>query len=181
MPQAAAHILIPLISISIFRDYLIRKNKKWKKQFSLHYVLIVGIAGVIPDLDVLAFWVLNFFGFSYEAIHRTFMHTIFIPLIFLLLGILFIKSDYLVGRHKLKLYLIFFMISLGCFFHLILDSIFQGYIIPLYPFFDYSIGLSLFSYLPKSLEMIAAPSLDSGLIIIWLIYIELKHKISDFI
>ncbi|MFA5258865.1 MAG: metal-dependent hydrolase [Candidatus Pacearchaeota archaeon] len=181
MPQAAAHILIPLIFISLFRDYLIRKNKKWKKQFPFHYVLIAGISGVIPDIDVLAFWVLNFFGFSYQEVHRTFMHTIFIPFIFLFIGILFIKSNHLIGKHKLKLSVIFFIISLGCFSHLILDSIFQGYIMPLYPFLDYSIGLSLFSYLPKPLEIIAAPSLDSGLIIIWLIYMELQHKISDLI
>ena len=73
------------------------------------------------------------------------------------------------------------MIALGSFSHLILDAIFSGQIMPFYPFSYYSIGLNLFDYLPNALRIIAAPSLDAGLLIIWLIYIEWKHKISDFI
>ena len=47
MPQAAAHILITIILIALIRDFYIRKKKK----FPLHYVLIAGLGGILPDLD----------------------------------------------------------------------------------------------------------------------------------
>ncbi|MEK6892743.1 MAG: metal-dependent hydrolase, partial [Nanoarchaeota archaeon] len=81
MPQAVTHVLASAIAASVIRD----KNKKDKKKFPLHYVLISGLAGLLPDLDVIAFWVLYFFGFTIDEVHRSFTHTIFIPLIFLAL------------------------------------------------------------------------------------------------
>lgn len=180
MPQAAAHILVPLIIMSLIRDFWIKK--KGKKSFPLHYVLIAGIAGIIPDLDVLAYWGLYFAGFTIEQVHRTFLHSIFIPLIFLILALLTNHRNIpQLGRHKLKLSLVFLMIALGTTIHLILDALLAGYIMPFYPLSTIAIGLNLFSYLPSSLEAIAAPCLDAGLIIIYLIYLEVKHKISDFI
>jgi len=180
MPQAAAHILIPLILVSLFRDFCIRK--KGKRKFPLHYVLIAGIAGIIPDLDIVVFWVLNFFGFTISQIHRTFGHTIFIPLAFFLLFIIFHNTNLKeLGRHKLKLSLIFLMLAFGSLVHLVLDAVFAGFIVPIYPFSNFYIGLNLFGYLPPALEELAAPSLDAGLLIIYLIYLEVKHKISDFI
>lgn len=178
MPQAAAHILIPLILMSIIRDYYIKRGKK----FPLHYVLIAGIAGAIPDLDVAAFWILNFFNFTWEEVHRTWAHTIFVPLIFLVLALATMKFKSLkVGKHKLRWAIIFLMIAFGTFSHLVLDAIFCGSIRPFYPFLIFSIGFNLFGYLPMELATVAAPSLDGGLIILWLIYLEMKHKISDFI
>jgi membrane-bound metal-dependent hydrolase YbcI (DUF457 family) len=182
MPQAATHILAPLVGGSIVRDYFVKK--KDKKKFPLHYILILGIAGIIPDLDVALFWVLSFFGFGLNQVHRTFLHTIYIPLIFFIFGLIFygLKANLKgLGKHKLRLDIIFFMISLGCLIHLILDALLAGYIRPLYPLSDFAFGLDVFSYLPKQLIPLAAPCLDAGLLIIWLIYLEWKHKISDFI
>jgi membrane-bound metal-dependent hydrolase YbcI (DUF457 family) len=178
MPQAAAHILVPLFILSLIRDFFKKKNGK---KFSLHYVLIGGIAGIIPDLDIVAFWVLAFFGYAIQEVHRTFMHTIFIPLIFIIMGFLFMLSNLKIGRHKLKLSAIFFLLAFGSFFHLLLDAILAGSIMPFYPISYLSVGLDLFGLFPKSLEEIAAPSLDAGLLIIYIIYLELRHKISDFI
>lgn len=180
MPQAAAHILIPLIIASIFRDFYIKK--KDKKKFPLHYVLIAGIAGIIPDLDIVAFWVLNFFNFSLSEVHRTIAHTIFVPMLLLLLFFVFHNiNTKTLGKHKLKLSYIFLAMTFGSLMHLILDMIFMGQIMPLYPFIDFRIGLNLFGYLPVTLQALAAPSFDAALIIIYLIYLEMKHKLSDFI
>ena len=181
MPQAATHILIPLILVSLFRDYYIKRKNK--KSFPLHYVLIAGIGGVLPDLDIVAFWILYFFGFTFDGIHRTFMHTLFVPLSFVLLAFISFnfKNIKELGRHKLKLWIIFLVIALGSFLHLLLDAIFHGSIMPFYLLSNYAIGLNLFGYLPSALEQIAAPSLDAGLLIVYLIYLELNHKISDFI
>ena len=184
MPQAVAHILVPLVLVSLFRDYLVKKRiKKNKKKFPLIYALIAGLAGIIPDLDIAAFWILYFFEFTFEGVHRTFMHTLFIPLIFILLASIFynLKNPKYLEKNKLKLWIIFLMISLGSFIHLILDATFQGTINPLYPILDFRIGLNLLRYLPDTLERLAAPSIDAALLIIWLVYLEWKHKISSFI
>ena len=85
MPQAVTHVLIPIILLSIFRHIY---QKRTGKKFHLQYVLIGGLAGIIPDLDIPIFWIMNYFGYSYEQIHRTFLHTIFIPIIFLALALI---------------------------------------------------------------------------------------------
>jgi membrane-bound metal-dependent hydrolase YbcI (DUF457 family) len=182
MPLTATHIFFPLIVLSIIRDYFIKYSNK--RKFPLHYVLIGGVAGILPDLDVAAFWILTFFGFSYGEVHRTFLHSLFIPVIFLLLGMVFFalrKNISEFGRHKLKISIIFFVIAFGNLFHLLLDWLFQSKIMPFYPISSYASGLDLFGYLPLKLGEIVTPCLDGLLIIIWLIYIEWKHKISDFI
>jgi hypothetical protein len=65
--------------------------------------------------------------------------------------------------------------------HLFLDALFHGGIIPFYPFYNGVFGNDLFGYLPLSLEKIASPCLDAGLLIVYFVNLELKHKISDFI
>ncbi len=172
MPYAVTHILVPLILIGLFRDYVS------KRRFPLYYVFIGGIAGILPDLDVIVFYILSFFGFALNEVHRTFSHTLFFPLLFLLLGLLTIKNR---GRRKLNLSIIFLVISFGIFTHLVLDGILSGKIIPFYPISYYSIGLNLISLAPFSWQPLILPSLDAALLILWLCYLEVKHKISDFV
>jgi len=57
MPQAVLHILVPLILMALFKDYY---DKRHKNKFPLYYVLIAGIAGLLPDLDVAAFFIIFF-------------------------------------------------------------------------------------------------------------------------
>ncbi len=176
MPFAVTHILVPLLLAAIIRDFLL------KKKFPLHYVLIAGISGILPDLDILAFWILYFFGFTFEQVHKTILHSLALPILFFLLFILFSKVNISgIGKHKLKLNLIFLMIAFGSFTHLVLDVIFGELITPFWPFSNLSMGINILEYLPKELQWMALPMLDGFLFIIWLIYLEFKHKISDFI
>jgi len=180
MPQAATHLLVPLIIGSWIKDQY--DARKRKKKFPLHYVLIAGIGGILPDIDIAVFYILHFFGFTIEQVHRTFTHTLFVPIIFLLLSGIFSKiKTKPIGRKNLKWEIIFLMLSLGTLTHLILDAIICGQIMPLYPFFHRSIGLNLVKFLPEPLRELAMPSLDGGLLILWIIYLEWKHKVSDFI
>src|SRR3989344_5650800 len=181
MPQAAAHILIPLFLVSFWRDRYLAKNKR--NLFPLHYVLIAGIAGIIPDLDIVAFWALAFFGFTLEQIHRTFAHTIFIPFIFVIVGLIFHRTKVslcTIRKHTLHLNKVMYALAFGTLAHLVLDALVSGMITPIYPISSWAIGLDLFGYLPSQLQELAAPSLDAGILIIWIIYLEVKHKISDF-
>jgi len=178
MPQAVTHILIPIILLSLFRDYVVKN----KKSFPLHYVLIGGIAGLLPDIDVAVYYVLSFFDFSFNEVHRIFSHNIFVVLLFLLLGFLVygLKNKGF-GKHHLKLSTIFFVISFGIFVHLLLDGIVQGEIILFYPFLNYNISLNLIKFVPIAWQNTIIPVIDAVLLTTWLIYMEVKHKISDFI
>jgi len=177
MPQAVTHILVALILVELFRDYFIKDKKK----FPLHYVLIAGIAGLLPDIDIIAYWLLYFFGFSLDEVHRTFTHTLFFPLLFLVLALITTKVKAgITSKHHLKLNIVFIMIAIGSFIHLILDSIFAGTIMPFYPFSYSSFGLNLVSLLPETLANLAMPSLDAAILVLWLIHEEYKHKISRF-
>ena len=182
MPFAVTHILVPLLLVAIIRDFYI--NKKNKK-FSLHYVLIAGLGGILPDIDVAFFWVLYFFGFSFEQIHKTALHSIFIPLLFLILFLVMRKVNVRaricnIGRHRLKLSIIFLMLCIGSFFHLIMDMFFEPFAL-FYPLYNLKFGVILTTYLPNDLQWLVLPSLDAFFLIIWLLYLEFKHKISDFI
>jgi len=182
MTQAVTHVLVAIIILSLFRDIFFRGKKKEK--FPLHYVLIGGIAGLIPDLDVAAYYILSFFGFTLREVHRTFSHNIFVILLFIFLGILvfiFNMKNNNIGRHHMRLDWIFYVISFGILTHLVLDFLVAGIIMPFYPLLSYSIGLNIIRFLPDAWQGSVIPSLDAVLLVLWLIYMEKKHKISDFI
>ena len=176
MPFAVTHVLIAIIVADIIRDYIVKDRRK----FPLHYVLIAGIAGLLPDLDVPIWWILSNFGYSLSEVHRTFSHTLFVPLIFLLLAIFTVKTkSRFLARHKLKLNIIFYMITLGTMIHLLLDGFLVGFIMPLYPFSTAKFGLNLIPATDIGISLIAG--LDAILLLAWLIHEEIRHKISDFI
>ncbi len=179
MPQAVAHILFPLIIMSLIRDYYI--DKKGRKSFPLRYVLIAGIAGIIPDLDVAAFWVLSFAGVAFNEVHRTFLHTLFIPIIFLFLSLFLSMDKFSSSNNKFKWNMVFAMLAFGSATHILLDGIFTGQLMVFYPLSYMTSGLDLFGYLPGKLAKLAAPCLDALLFVIYMVYLEVKHKISDFI
>jgi len=178
MPQAVTHIVIAILIGEFIREFVVKDKKK----FSIYYVFIIGLAGILPDIDVAAFWILKFFGFTLNEVHRTFTHTLFFPLLFFLLAGIFwkVKTKEL-GRHHLKLHTIFLMIALGTLIHLVLDATIGGTIAPLYPFLDFHIGYNLSGFLPEDLQQIFYASLDAAIFILWLIWLEYRHKISNFI
>lgn len=179
MPQAVTHILVPLIIAALVRDsFKFRKNKK----FSLHYVLIAGLGGALPDVDIAVYWIAHFFGANINQVHRAFTHTIFFTLLLIMIGLLFhVVYNKPVTKHKLKLSWILYTLAFGMLLHLALDAILSGYIRPFYPFYNLQVGLNLVMLLPFPLSEIFLPSLDGALLVIWLLYLELRHKISDFI
>lgn len=178
MPQAATHLIIALIIGSFIRDYFVRRKDK----FPLHYVLILGLASLVPDLDFALYWISYWLGASIPEVHRTFTHTLFFPALFFILSLATLKlKNKELGRHHLKIHTIFWVIALGILIHLALDLIISGNIMPLYPLLNYSIGNDISANLPAPLDRIFWPCLDAALLVLWLVYVEWKHKISDFI
>lgn len=184
MPQAVTHILFPILLMAIIRDFYLRK--KDKKHFPLHYVLLSGLGGVLPDIDIPISFILNFLGISSWNIHKTFTHSLFFPLTIVVLFLIFLHSHEKakicnLGKHKLKLSTIFLMLAIGVATHILLDSFFGEMAYFFYPFSLYDYSINLISLFPEALRGLVMPTLDGILLVIWLIYLELKHKISDFI
>ncbi|OIO43770.1 hypothetical protein AUJ64_01655 [Candidatus Pacearchaeota archaeon CG1_02_39_14] len=73
------------------------------------------------------------------------------------------------------------MSSIGILFHILLDSIFGESAFFFYPLSMANYGIDILSFLPQSVIPWAIPTLDGILLVIWIVYLELKHKISDFI
>ena len=177
MPHVTTHILIPLVIAELFRDY------SAKKKFPLHYVLIAGIAGIIPDLDIPISWLLNAFGaaINTDVFHRTITHTLLFLAAFLLLALISSKTRIkFLSKHKLTLAGIFLAISFGVFAHLIVDATIDGSIMPFYPFSNFSLGINLIGTISLGLKETILSGIDAIILIAWLIHEEIRHKISRF-
>lgn len=178
MPQAVTHFLIPVIILEIYREFFVKD----KKSFPIHYVFIAGLAGLLPDLDIAVYYILSFFGLTLDEVHRTFSHNLFVPLAFVLLSISFSKfKNRELGEHHLKLSKIFLVIALGTFIHISLDPLFYGTISPFYPFSSFALGFNLINLFPEAWQGTILPTIDAVLLICWMIYLEIRHKISDAI
>jgi hypothetical protein len=65
--------------------------------------------------------------------------------------------------------------------HLLLDAVLSGGIMPFYPFFTFSFGLNLIGFFPLAWQSTIIPTLDAILLVLWMVYLEITHKISKFI
>jgi len=165
MALAVTHVLLTIILVDLWRDYFTNH----KKYFTLHTILIAGIAGLLPDIDVPINWILNFFGKSYDLLlHGGVTHNIFFGLIFLIPGFIF----WFKKKHKIAVY--FFVICFGVLFHLFLDCLTGGYY-----FFYWPINIGNYCVTIIHSEFLAG--LDAIILLLWLSHEEVKHKISDFI
>ena len=168
MPQAVVHVLFTIIMLDLFRDHFLKNKKK----LPLHYVFIGGVAGLLPDIDVPLFWLLNnFLGFNVPWFHRVFTHTFLFILIFLFIALIYFDFNKKAG-------LMFGIIAFGVAFHVLLDYLLVGGIAPFYPFSDMTYGLNLVGKLKLPL---AVEGLEAIVLLWWLWHEERTHKISDFI
>ncbi len=168
MPFAVTHVLLTIIVLDLFRDFVI----KHKQNLPLWMIYYAGFAGLIPDLDIPVYWVSKYvLGMDVEFFHRTLTHSFFFGLIFITVAF------FLFRKHKTAATL-FAITAFGVVFHMFLDFTLTNNIMPFYPFSYYSAGLGLLSNLnyPALFE-----GLDAIILILWLFWQEHKHKIIDFI
>ena len=160
--------MFTIIALDLFRDHIIKN----KRDLPLHYVFIGGIAGLLPDIDVPLFWVLNnFLGFDVSFFHRIFTHTFLFIFMFLIISLIYFDFNKKASK-------IFAVITFGVAFHIFLDWLLVGGVAPFYPFSDATYGLNLVGRL--NLPM-AAEGLEAIVLLWWLWHEEKLHKISDFI
>jgi membrane-bound metal-dependent hydrolase YbcI (DUF457 family) len=168
MPAAVTHVLIAIILIDLLRKIILRK-----KEFPLYLVLIVGIAGLLPDLDVLVYWFLDLIaGVQISEVHRLFSHTLLIPFVLFVIAV-GIWTFWTRFSHVL------FGLSFGYTVHLVLDSLLSGKLALFYPLTIEAFGLNL---IPGSiLSGTFYTGLDAIILIIWLVYEYFCNNIKDYI
>lgn len=167
MPKAVAHILIPIILLSIYRDYIA------KKKFELKYAMIAGFGGILPDIDIAAYWVLNtLLGTALSEVHRTITHTILVPALLLTAALITYKFSRGVALGLSAL-------TFGYIIHLMLDYLLTGTIMPFYPFTTARYGLGLIP--ATELGDTITIGIDAILLTAWLIYDFSRKNIKDFI
>lgn len=173
MPFAVTHVILTVVLIDLFRDYVIKSHKKY---LTLHTLMVAGVASLLPDIDMVVEEVLKFFGYSFEIVqHGGITHSAFFGLIFLIPAFIFLRKE----KYKVSTY--FFVIAFGILFHIFLDYFlgtgrFEG-VMWLWPLSTYSYKLYL---LPEESFRIFL-ALDAIILLGWLWHEEVKHKIRDFI
>ncbi len=167
MVHAVAHILTPIILLDLYRDHIA------KKKFNLKYVMLAGIGGILPDIDVLVYWVLNLlFGTTLSQVHRTLSHTLLIPTLLIIAAAIIYKLSK-------KISYALAAITFGYFMHLLLDFVFIGTIMPLYPFSTAAYGLNVIP--ATELGSTIVMGIDAIMLTAWLTYDFWKHNIKEFI
>lgn len=169
MPQAVVHVLFTIIVLDLFRDYVLKDKKK----IPLWFIFIGGIAGLLPDIDIPLFWLFKYiFGLEVPWFHRTLSHSLIFPAVFLAGALIF---SALKNKKGFMLMIIF---TFGTSFHILLDYLFTGQIMPFYPLSAATYGLELISGF-------GIPALAEGIeaivLLLWLYDVERRHKLSDFI
>lgn len=180
MPYALTHILSAIILIELFRTYIVKNNKK----FPRYYILVAMIGAILPDFDIGLYYILSFFGFGFWEVHKTFSHSIFIPLILFIIGFLIMKYGIKIsglGKHHINLFYIFFILGIGSLLHLILDALFFPGIMPFYPFSNYYISFNTLETFSKGIKNLILPTIDAILIVIWIFWLEFKLKITNYL
>ncbi|MCX6820958.1 MAG: metal-dependent hydrolase [Candidatus Aenigmarchaeota archaeon] len=190
MPLAVTHVLVPIIVFEILRD----RSKWMQKMFSPKHTFLVGVAGLMPDMDMLLFTALNRLGIITETAigHRIFLHNLWIPLGFLMFAALFgLVWPALMGRRNRKyrqgksvaFAKVFLLLAVGWMFHLALDAVLTGEVMPFYPISDYLVNWNLTGALAAATgieQLTMLVSLDALLLIGWLWHEQFAHKIRDY-
>lgn len=177
MPLAVTHVILTIILVDLYRDYI----SKHKRYFSMHTILVAGIAGLLPDIDILFIRIMNFFGYNLTIInHGGITHTLLFGFIFLIPALILLKKN----KHKESMY--FFVITFGIIFHLFLDFFFfggdEGGIMFFWPLSDarYKLFLLVKLGLVSENDKTIPVAIDALILLAWLYHEEIKHKIKDF-
>jgi|SRR3989344_2302104 len=165
MALAVTHIILTIALLDIFRHYVFGLKK-----FPRYLLIIGGIAGLAPDLDIPIGWMFSLLTGNTINIHGLFSHSIFFVLLFLITGLLV----HYYGNPKWAK--IFYVISVGWTFHIFLDCVFNAYSTFFWPL---SIDTTAFCPARSFLEGYRS-SIDAIILVVWLVHEEIHHKIKDY-
>jgi len=156
---AVTHVLIAILVLDIFRHYLFGL-----KRFPRYLLVVGGIAGLLPDIDIPLGWILG------KYIHGAFTHSLFFVLALLLIGIV---SHYQKEITRAKW---FYVIAAGWFIHILLDCLFNAYSTFLWPL---AVNTTAFCPAPILGHNYGA-AIDAIILVAWLVHEEAHKKIKDY-
>ncbi|HYD03538.1 MAG TPA: metal-dependent hydrolase [Alphaproteobacteria bacterium] len=175
MAYAVTHVIIAIVLIDLYRDYIARKK------FSTWYVLIGGIAGLLPDIDFPVQIIVRAITGTDVIIHRTYTHSMIYVGIFLLFALIFHlwkNKTFRLFKKKIStkdIALFFVIVAAGWFIHLALDCTFSGEdSLTWIPGTPLGFCTNRFS---EELTM----GIDAIILVLWLFHEQWKHKIKDYI
>ena len=98
MPLAVTHVILTIVLVDLFRDYIMKNHKKY---ITLHTLFIAGVAGLLPDIDVAINMFFNIIGVQVSGFlqHGGIFHTPIFGLIFLIPGFILWNKK----KHKAEL------------------------------------------------------------------------------
>lgn len=175
MPYAVAHVILTIVIADIYRDYFARKK------FPMVYVLLAGIAGLLPDADIPFGWAYNFiFGTSYNF-HRWYTHSLLYVIVFFFIAMMvsfFGKGKYRFFRWnvpKQAIIMFFLAMSFGWLMHITLDcGLAADGFLNLMP----SMPLA---FCPHPWSNQAILGFDAIILVLWLIHEQYRHDIKDYL
>jgi len=174
MAYAVTHVIIAIVLISLYRHYIA------KKKFSNWYVLIGGIAGLLPDIDVPIQWTASAIARETIEFHRIWTHSLLCVAVFLLVALIF----WMQKHKKFKMFkrewtyeqvaLLFTIIAAGWFIHIALDcGLASDYNLTIIP------GVPM-NFCPHPFSRDTLLGIDAIILILWLIHEEYRHNIKEF-
>ncbi len=167
MALAVTHVIITIVVLDFFRHYVFSK-----RNFPRYLLVIGGIAGLLPDLDMLVNWTYRFFGQTDFNFHGLYTHSIIFPILFLVFALILHYFNRF-NKEALSWAKIFYVLSAGIFLHLLLDCFYGGYPSLFWPF-----GLAAFC--PQWGLGSYASGIDALILIAWLVHEEIHKKIKDY-
>jgi membrane-bound metal-dependent hydrolase YbcI (DUF457 family) len=164
MAYAVTHVLVPIVLLDLLRHYYFNA-----KQFPRYLIVIGGIAGLVPDIDIPLSWLYSLMTNTSIDLHGLYTHSLFSPILFVFVAIYF---DY-IGKAKWRN--IFYVIAFGWFIHILVDWSYGGYKALFWPFFYTSPGL----FPPWQIWEYGA-SIDAILLTLWIVHEEIHNHIRDY-
>ena len=173
MPLAVTHVILTIIAVDLYRDYV----AKHKRYFTLWTVFVAGVAGLIPDIDILLYPLLTTLNIDISLLaHGQITHTPIFASVFLIpFAILWLRK-----KHRLGV--IFLVVFVGIMSHILLDYVIKGGdengLMFFYPFSTERYKIFL---LDGTNSILNTAGLDAIILLLWLLHEEWKHKIKDYI
>ena len=164
MALAVMHVIGAIIILDLLRHYVLGKKK-----FPRYLIVIGGIAGLAPDLDIPASWILNLITGRNMDLHAiSFTHSFLFVLLFLFIG-LFYRA-----HHNQKWEYIFYVISAGWLIHLGFDWGYGEYKQLLWPFFTPAWIFPSWNFWQYG------ESIDAIVLVLWLVHEEMHKFVKDY-
>ena len=176
MPYAVTHVILTIVIADMYRDYAV------KKKFSTWFVVIAGIAGLLPDMDIPLGWIASAIMGKDVGFHRLYTHSFiwFIALFMIGAAVYYFakKQDYKIFSwmvQKRDIVLFFMAVAFGWFMHVFLDCVVAAdHNLSVFPMFPINMCPA-----PFSPDMLAG--LDAIILIVWLVHEQWRHEIKDYI